>query len=234
MLRPLPILFLGDVLCTRDLFAAQIAAFGRGREIITPDMAAAGSLGELAARVLAGAPERFALCGISLGGTVALEIMRRAPERVDRLALISSRASPDSEGEVAGRRALVALGLARGVADVMRTLLPRLVHLSRLADADLVDLLLRMSDAVGAEGFARQIEVANDKPDSRPTLATIFCPTVVIVGDSEVLMPQGASQEIAAGIVGARLHVIPRCGHLPPLERPDLVNEILRDWLDEG
>lgn len=232
MPEPLPVLFLPDALCTGEQFAPQIEAFGAARRIVVADVSVANSITGLAEHVLAGAPARFALCAASLGATVALEIMRRSPARVERLALVSARPGLDRPGEKEGRLRVAALARARGIRDVTCTLLPRLVHLSRLADNALVDIVFRMAEEIGVEGFGRQMEAANSKTDSRPVLATITCPTAVIVGDSEVMIPLGAAQDIACGIAGAGLHVIPRCGHLPTLERPDLVNEILLDWLE--
>ena len=183
----------------------------------------------MAARVLAGAPSRFALAGISLGGYVALEIMRRAPERVTRLALLDTTARPEEEASVAGNPAARDAGAAGlGQVGLLTTLL---VHPKRLADRRLATILGAMAERVGRKAFLRQQRASRSRPDSRADLAAIACPTLLICGRQDPLAPPALHEEMAAAIPGAKLHIVEECGHLPPLEQPEEVTEALRRWL---
>ena len=109
--------------------------------------------------------------------------------------------------------------------------LPMLIHKSRLGERALVDRVLNMADAVGRDSFVRQQQAIIDRPDNREVLAEIKCPTVVIVGEQDVLTPVKVAEEMHNGIAGSKLEVIPDCGHLSTMERPEKVNQILTDWL---
>jgi pimeloyl-ACP methyl ester carboxylesterase len=184
----------------------------------------------IADRILDQAPERFSLAGVSMGGMVALEIMRKAPERVLRLALVDTNPNPDTVEQSAQRRAANAAVLAT---DNLETLagssLKYLVHPG--APAAVRSALVEMTLRVGAKTYARQNEAVMNRGDQRPILATIKAPTIVIVGAQDIMTPLGFSEQIRDGISGAQLHVVPDCGHLPPIEKPDHVAGLLRDWL---
>lgn len=190
------------------------------------------TIAEMAAAILAAAPPRFALAGISMGGYICLEIIRRAPERVLKLALLDTSARPDTPDQSSQRLAMVAsartgdfLGLASGA-------LGAIVHPSRKDDARLRAINLRMAAAVGFDGFARQTNAIISRVDSLPGLAAIAVPTLVLVGDTDTLTPPALAEEIVAAIPGARLTVVPQCGHASTLEQPDAVNAALITWLD--
>jgi len=186
----------------------------------------------MAARVLAGAPPSFALAGISLGGYVALEIMRRTPERVTRLALLDTSARPEEEGAMEGNPA-ERDGSAAGLGQVglMTTLL---VHPKRLADRRLSTILGAMAERVGRKAFLRQQRAIRARPDSRAGLAAIACPTLLICGRQDPLASPAVHEEMAAAIPGAELLVIEECGHLSPLEQPEEVTAALRRWLQRA
>ncbi len=185
----------------------------------------------MAARVLAGAPERFALCGLSMGGYLALEIMRQAPARIDRLALLDTQARADSQEACERRLSLMALAEHSGLADVVARLLPLLVHPDGLTDEHLTSNIRSMAEGVGKDGFLRQQRAILSRIDSRPSLAAIACPTLVLCGRDDALTPRDLHEEIAAAIPNATLVVLPRCGHLSPLEQPAVVTAQLRIWL---
>jgi pimeloyl-ACP methyl ester carboxylesterase len=183
----------------------------------------------MAARALASLPPRFALAGLSLGGYVALEIMRRAPERVTRLALLgtSARPEPSAEAERAESSTVLEQSRAAGATPMMALL----VHPMRLGDRRLTTILAAMADRVGRKAFLRQQRAILRRADSRPDLAAIACPTLLLSGRQDPLAPPSLQHEMAGAIGGSRQIVIEDCGHLSPLERPETVTKALRDWL---
>lgn len=198
------------------------------------DFTTQDSIAAMAQSVLAAMPERFALCGLSMGGYVALEIMRQAPERVERLALLDTQAAPDTEEAKARRRGLIELAEKGSFKGVTPRLLPLLLHSSRLRDEALTGHIMEMAERVGRDAFIRQQRAILDRPDYRPLLPSIRCPTLVLCGRDDRITPVQAHRELAAGIANSRLVVFDDCGHLPPLEWPDQTNRELRRWLTAG
>jgi pimeloyl-ACP methyl ester carboxylesterase len=189
------------------------------------------TMAEMAASILATAPPRFALIGISMGGYVSLEIMRQAPERVIKLALLSTSARPDSPAQIRQRRSLVALARARDFRTTLAQALGAILHLTHRGDPALSELTVRMGLVVGIDGLARQVEAIIGRIDSRPSLSAISVPTLVLVGEDDTLTPLERSEELAAGIPNARLVVVPQCGHASTLEQPEAVNLALIEWI---
>ncbi|MBW8723639.1 MAG: alpha/beta hydrolase [Inquilinus limosus] len=217
----LPVLFLPGLLCDADLWTAQLAAVSAGRPVAVANLAGADSMAGLAEAALAAAPQRFALAGLSMGGYVALEILRRAPGRVAGLALIDTSARPDTE-------ALARTGEFKGVTP---RLLPLLLHPDRLEDAALTGRVMAMAARIGRDAFLRQQTAILGRPDSRPDLPRIGCPTTVICGQQDALTPLAVSEEMAALIPGAELVVVEDSGHLSTMEQPEAVNAALSAWL---
>jgi pimeloyl-ACP methyl ester carboxylesterase len=218
------LLLLPGALCDAALFRHQIAGLSDIADVRVGDLTRDDSIGAMASRVLAAAPPRFALAGLSLGGYVALEIMRRAPDRVTRLALLGTIAEPDqtADGETAGAP------LRAGGAMPMTSLL---VHPMRLGDRRLTVILNAMADRIGRKAFQRQQRASLDRPDSRGDLAAIRCPTLLLSGRQDRLATPEAMESLARTIPGAKQVVIEECGHLSPLERPEAVTKALREWL---
>jgi pimeloyl-ACP methyl ester carboxylesterase len=225
------LVFVPGLLCTGRLFAPQIAALDPVADIRVADHTGFASLTEIARAVLTNAAERFALAGLSMGGYIAFEILRQAPERVTRLALLDTNARADRPEQAAQRRKLIALAERDGIAKVAQLLLPYWVHKDRLDDPALVAILRGMAEAVGVAAFKRQQEAIIGRPDNRPFLAQIRCPTVIVVGAEDAVTPVKVAEEIHAAIAGSRLEVVPDCGHLSTLERPEAVNAALARWL---
>jgi pimeloyl-ACP methyl ester carboxylesterase len=196
------------------------------------ELTARATMPELALDVLATAPARFALAGLSMGGYCALEIVARAPERVMALGLVDTSARPDTPEGRANREKQIARAPA-GLAAIVEELLPKWVHPSRLDDHAVADIVRAMARDVGAGAFARQQRAIMSRADSRPRLAAIRCPTVVVCGREDALLPLEVHEEMARGIPGAQLRVIEACGHLAPLERPADVAAALRELLDK-
>ena len=228
------LLLLPGLLCDARLWRDQLAALAGVRPVVA-DLTRDETVGDLAARALRSVPQDapIALCGLSMGGYVAMEIMRAAPARVARLALFDTSARPDTPDQTRRRRALLALsesGMFRGVTP---RLLPQLLHPDHVA-GPLGKEVMAMADRVGRPAFHRQQRAIMQRPDSLPDLARIAVPTLVAVGESDTLTPPDLAEEMAALIPGARLARIAGAGHLPPMEMPEAVNALLRDWLATG
>ncbi len=231
MMAKSPLVLLPGLLCDRALWAPQIEALADVAEVSVADLTQADSMADMAAAVLAAAPARFALAGLSMGGYVAFEVLRRAPERVLRLALLDTSARADTPEQTQARRDLIALTQQGDFKGVTPRLLPRWVHPSRVGDAALVETVTAMTRRVGRDAFIRQQTAIMNRPDSRPGLAAISCPTLVLCGREDQSTPVDRHREIAADIANARLVIVPECGHLSTLERPETVNRELRAWL---
>lgn len=225
------LIFLPGLLCDRALWAPQIAALSDIADISLGDLTQADSIAGMAAAVLRSAPPRFALAGLSMGGHVAFEIMRQAPERVLRLALLDTTARPDTPAQSESRRMLMQMSEQGEFRGVTPRLLPRWIHPARLEDKELVATVTAMAQRVGREAFIRQQTAIMGRPDSRPGLSRITCPTLVLCGREDQVTPVELHREIAADIANARLVVVPECGHLATLEQPEKVNAHLRTWL---
>jgi pimeloyl-ACP methyl ester carboxylesterase len=221
------------LLCTGALWAPQIAALADIAACTMADHRRHRTMRGIARSILAAAPERFALAGLSMGGYIAYEILRQAPERVQRLALLDTGARADTPERTAARRELIATAEREGVRRAQEVLMPTLVHPARLDDRPLVDTVLQMAVDTGLAAFKRQEAAIIGRPDSRPLLASIRCPTLVLVGEQDARTPPTLAREIADAIPGARLEIVPDCGHLPTLERPEAVTRALRAWLTQ-
>jgi pimeloyl-ACP methyl ester carboxylesterase len=189
------------------------------------------SMSAIARRILTAAPPRFALVGHSMGGYIALEIMRQAAARVAKLALLNTAARADTPEQTERRRGLIALAEAGRFGEVMDLLFPLLVHPSKRNDRELLERAREMAEDTGAEAFVRQQKAIISRPDSVPGLGAIRCPTLVLVGDSDQLTPPQRAEEIAAAIQGSRLVIVPGCGHMSALEQPAAVTGALTQWL---
>jgi pimeloyl-ACP methyl ester carboxylesterase len=225
------LLLIPGLLCTADLFAAQTAALSPLADISVADHTGEDSMAALARSILARAPRRFALAGLSMGGYIAFEILRQAPERVTRLALLDTNARADRPEQSDQRRQLVELAKTHGLGAVQAKLTPLLLSQSRSGDRRLGSRLVAMAEETGVAAFERQETAIMGRPDYRPMLPEIRCPTLIVVGAEDTITPVKVAQEIARGIPGSRLEVIPDCGHLSTLEQPDTVSRLLAAWL---
>jgi len=219
------------LLCSARLWAAQIDGLSDLADIAVADMTRDDTMAGMAQRVLDCTDGTFSLAGLSMGGYVAMEVMRRAPERVERLALLDTGARADTEEQIIRRRDLIGLADRGEFKAVSPKLLPLFVHPDRLADKAMVDAISKMADSVGKDAFLRQQQAIMHRPDSRPGLAAIACPTLVVCGREDVLTPPELSEEIAGLVPGADFVLIEGCGHLSTMERPDDVNAALRSWM---
>jgi pimeloyl-ACP methyl ester carboxylesterase len=228
----LPIVLVPGLNCSARLYAEQIPALWRFGPVTVADHTRDDSMAAIARRILAAAPPRFALAGLSMGGYICFEIMRQAPQRVAKLALLDTGARAETPARTAARKPLLELARGGRFAEILDRQFPLLVHASRHGDEALKGRVRAMHDETGAEAYLRQQQAIIARHDSRPGLSAIACATLVLVGDSDELTPPALSQEMAAAIHGSRLVVIPDCGHLSTLERPAAVNQALAAWME--
>jgi pimeloyl-ACP methyl ester carboxylesterase len=229
--EPLPVVLIPGLLASARLYAAQISELWRCGPVMVADHTRDDSMSAIARRILADAAPRFALAGLSMGGYICFEIMRQAPARVTRLALLDTSARADTPEQSAGRRAQMALASSGRLDEVVAAQFARAVHPEHRFDARLRETNARMAHEVGAEAFLRQQMATIARLDSRATLAAISCPTLVLVGEQDEITPPERATEIARGIRGARLVRVPECGHLSTLEQPRAVSHALLEWL---
>ncbi len=227
------LLLLPGLLNDARLWQYQIAALSDVAHATVADLTGADSMAALASAALAQAPaERFALAGLSMGGYVALEIMRQAPDRVMALALLDTSARPDTPQATETRVALMRLS-KKHFSHVIDLSLPRAVHPTHLTDTSIVKVIREMSESAGKEVFVRQQQAVIERIDSRPSLHRITCPTLILCGRDDVVTPVDAHEEMAAAIPASRLVIIDECGHLSTLEAPQKVTDALRKWLSD-
>ena len=231
MSESLATVLIPGLLASARLYAGQIPPLWRVGPVTIADHTRDDSMSAIARRILATAPPRFALIGLSMGGYIAFEILRQAPERIARLALLDTSARADAAEQTAMRRAQMTLASQGRLTEVVAQQFPRLVHRARRSDAALREVIDLMAGEVGAAAFIRQQTAILGRSDSRPMLGSIRCPTLVLVGDGDELTPPELAAEIAAGIDGARLVTVPQCGHLSTLEQPQEVTRVLLEWL---
>jgi len=219
--------------CTSRLFKHQIAALSGDRTVLVADHARDDSIREIAGRLLRQAPERFSLAGLSMGGYVALEVLRQAPHRIERLALLDTTAHPDTPEGSRDRERLIALAEAGRFEDVISLWWPRLVHPAHRSDAFLRDIMAGMMRETGPEAYIRQQRAIMSRTDSRPLLPGIEIPTLILVGEGDEITPPDVAREMAEMIEWASLVLVPEAGHLSTLEQPERVTEALRLWLEQ-
>ena len=215
----------------RHMWAHQRRHLAACAPLATPDILTEDTLDRAAERVLAASDGPLAVAGFSMGGYVVFELLRRAPQRLARIALISTQARADTPEKSAERQRAIASAEAGGYEDVVDAALPEVVHPDRVADRTLMAELRTMALRVGPEAYVRQQKIIAHRPDSRPDLAAIACPALVICGRQDRLTPPALSEEMAAAIPGARLTLLDECGHYAPMERPFATTALLQQWL---
>ncbi len=231
MSESLPVVLIPGLMGSARLYGQQIPELWRFGPVMVADHTRDETMAGIARRILALAPPKFALAGLSMGGYIAFEILRVAPERVAKLALLDTSARPDLPEQSEARRGQIAEARNGRLRDVIQRAFPTWVHPSRRSDESLLSMCFAMADEVGVEGFVRQ-QLANiGRIDSRPSLAAIRCPTLVLVGEQDSLTSPERAAEIAGGIANSRLVTVPDCGHMSALEQPQRVTQALVEWL---
>lgn len=227
-----PLVLIPGLLCDALLFQHQIAKLAPLADCWVPECRRSDSIAGMAGDILDQCPfPRFAVAGLSMGGYVAFELWRRSRERITRLALLNTTARPDTAEQTESRQRLMKIATSGRFGTVADILAPVLVHSDRHDDPELRAVIRSMANNTGIDAFLRQEHAIIGRPDSRPLLHSITCPTLVICGRQDAITPTDRHEEIAFGIAGAGLHVIDDCGHLSPLEQPGEVNARMRRWL---
>lgn len=221
------LLLLPGMMCDARLWEPQVQALDIPTFI--GDLTTSDNLEEIGASVLENAPSSFAVAGLSMGGIVALELWRQAPERITHLALLDTNAkadTPDRRSTRLDQVQQVLAGQLRSLA--METLKPAYLAKANRDNKELLDVILAMAVDAGEATFERQSLALKDRPDSVAMLKTIDCPTLVMCGAEDRICPVSLHELMASRIPGARLVIIDDCGHLASLERPDIVNQELQ------
>jgi pimeloyl-ACP methyl ester carboxylesterase len=223
--------FLCAHLCDERLFARQRAALADRFDCRSFVFRDEDSLQAMAGSVLAAMPERFTAIGLSLGGYVAFELIRRALPRIERLALLDTTAAADTPARRAGRLADIAKVEAGGIEALLPELPSRWLLPAHAARPDLVAVMAEMARSVGAHGQRNQQRAMLARPDSHDDLARVAVPTLVLCGEQDPVTPVADHAAIAARIAGARFDRIADCGHLSTIEQPDAATRALAQWL---
>jgi pimeloyl-ACP methyl ester carboxylesterase len=228
-----PLILVPGLVCDGAVWAHQRAGLADVADCVVADVSRPDTMQDMAAEVLAKAPESFAIAGFSMGGYVALEVLRQAPHRVTRLALIDSGARADYPEQTANRKASIADCRAGRYAAAIETMLPVLLHPTRLAQP-LADQVRAMAGRVGSECFVRRQLAMISRTDARDLLRAATIPVRIICGREDRLTPLARSQEVVEITPDARLSIVEDCGHMPPLERPQAATALMRDWIIYG
>jgi len=231
----IPAVLLPGLVCDATVWNHAQAALVERTQVVIPDYGLLDSLPAMAEKVLREAPPRFALAGHSMGGRIALEVLRLAPDRLAAIALLDTGVAPLAAGEAgqretAGRHELLAIAREHGMAAMATKWVQGMIWAPRLGEAPLIASVVDMMARKSADIFAAQIRALLARPDAAPLLGGIRCPTLVLAGEEDSWAPASRHREMAAQIPGARLSIVPRCGHMSTLERPEEVTAALLDW----
>jgi pimeloyl-ACP methyl ester carboxylesterase len=230
------IVLVPGLMCDAAVWQEQAAALAAIGDVMIADHGDSNTLGGMAERILAAAPDRFALAGHSMGGRVALEVLARAPQRVTRLALLDTGYEPLAAGatgerERAGRMRLLELARTQGMRLMAEDWARGMVHPDRLVDAPLMQSIHAMIARSSPQRFECQIEALLGRPDRTALLSGIDIPALVLCGHDDAWSPLARHEDMARRIRGSRLVDIPDCGHMSTMEQPDAVGRALLQWL---
>jgi pimeloyl-ACP methyl ester carboxylesterase len=225
------LLLLPGLLCDERVWRDQVEALRDVAQCSIPDWGSLDTIAAMAEHVLAIAPETFSLAGHSMGGRVAFQVVRLAPHRVKRLALLNTGADAAGDQEERPRMALVERARTEGMRAMAMQWLPPMLDPKRLSDAALVEEIVQMIERKTSEIFLKQQRALLTRPDANPGLSQIQCPALLLSGREDTWSPPARHQAMSAAIRGSRVVIIPDSGHMSPMEQPAAVSEALREWL---
>jgi pimeloyl-ACP methyl ester carboxylesterase len=227
------VLLIAGQLLTTETWTPQTAPLSRDFDVRFADHTRDATIAGMAQRLLAEAPERFDIIAHAMGGFIAFEVIRQAPERVRSLALLATLASADGPAQTERRQGYIRLVEQGRFADVVEQRIPILLHPARRQDEGLLSIVRRMALETGPETFLSQQRAIMGRRDSRLGLAAISCPTLLVWGRQDGIATEAHQDEMKAAIPNARLTIVEDCGHLLTLEQPVTVTGILKDWLSQ-
>ncbi|MEL7299045.1 MAG: alpha/beta fold hydrolase [Pseudomonadota bacterium] len=226
-----PVVFLPGMMCDARLFAPQLNALSRERAVMVAPVCVGDRIEEIASNVLTSAPAKFALCGLSMGGIVAMEVIRRAPDRVTRIALMDTNPLSETPERAAAREPQIVRVKAGRLREVMRDEMKPQYLAHGPHRREILDLCMDMAETLGPEVFLHQSRALQRRRDQQSTLRKIKCPALVLCGAEDALCPPERHKFMAELIPYSSFKLVEGAGHLPPLEQPEATTELLRSWL---
>ena len=231
-----PLVLLPGLLCDQAVWQCQVDSLRDVADCTCPDWGMLDTIPAMAERVLRVAPREFSLAGHSMGGRVAFQVVKWAPERVKRLALFNTAATPRPEGEPGRieeekRRALLRIAKSQGMRAFAMEWLPPMMKPGRMTDKALVDSIFAMLERKTPEIYECQMMALLNRPDARPVLPAIACPTLLLSGEQDSWSPPAQHHDMAASIKNSRVVIVPDSGHMAPMEQPAAVSQAMREWL---
>lgn len=228
----LPLVLLPGMMCDERLYAPQIEAFSPSRQVLVLPITGHDTMHDLAAEVLAHAPQQFDLAGLSMGGIAAMEVIRQAPERVNRLALLDTNPRAESDKVKAMRQPQIDTAQSGGLEAMLRNqMIPNYLHSGSTRD-DIRALCMDMALEQGPDVFTRQSYALRDRPDQTETLKAYLGQSLVLTGEDDRLCPMDRHTQMHELLPNSELVVIKGAGHLPTLEQPEATNQALANWLN--
>lgn len=218
-------------LCDERVWQHQAAGLANLADITIPSLHGHDSLAAMAETILADAPDSFALAGFSMGGRVALEMFRLAPERIERLALIDSSIHPIAEGEAERRQPQIDMAREKGLAALAAWWNPKIAHPSKRDDAAFMGLLENMACTFSPDDYEKEARALLTRPDPRGLLSRIAVPVLILAGEEDPLSTIERNRSIAEAIPHAELVIVAGAGHFPMLEKPAEVTAAMKAWL---
>jgi len=228
-----PLLLLPGMMCDARLFEPQIAAFSYERPVMTAPLGGHDTVEALARDILGTAPQHFALAGLSMGGIVAMEVFRQAPDRVTRLALLDTNPKPEAAAVAQYREPQMQKVRDGQLRAVMRDEMKPNYLTDGPRRGQILDLCMAMAEALGPEVFINQSRALQSRPDQQGTLRRVTAPALILCGQDDMLCPVHRHELMHGLIAGSTLKIIGNAGHLPTLEQPDATNEALAQWLTQ-
>lgn len=222
------------LLCNHDLWLDQIDRFEPEYDLVLFDHTLHDNLPDMVSAFLEDAPDSFTLAGLSMGGYIAFEVMRQAVGRVEKLILLDTNARADRRPQIDMRKSLIRRAENEDIRAIAGELTEYLIHPDRMADEELCDRIVAMAQDVGSEAFQRQQRALIARPDCRDFLPLITCPTLIISGEQDALTPPKVHEEMAGLIPDSSYHQLADCGHLSPMEQPDEVTRLMKDFLQKS